>query len=208
MKMTKDTLANVAFLVTFVAAQSTRAGVKEGDLNVGATADGQLSAVFSFDELLPLPPVDGFLQGWASDEPGFFSIEAPIPSVNLFPLKKGALVELEVVSFDPALQAWLPGFSSTLRNPGNTWLVGTAQFDAHLFWHVDSTAPEFDPATDVFTATFLLRDVGTTGYAASDPFTLSFTPVPEPTTVLLLGMGGLGLIGARRSINARGGSGS
>jgi len=46
-------------------------------------------------------------------------------------------------------------------------------------------------AGQTFSATFRALDTGTTGYIESDPYTMNFVTVPEPTTLLLLAAGGL-----------------
>jgi hypothetical protein len=47
----------------------------------------------------------------------------------------------------------------------------------HLTFIVDETAPDYDPFRTLWYGEFLLRDVGSTGYADSEPFTLRFSIV-------------------------------
>lgn len=168
-----------------------------GDVVVGRTAKGQLAVEVPVGAPTPLDAVDGFLRGWAGDEPGFMSLAEDEPDEGFFVLGQGAIVGLDLLSIDPALKVWSPGFVSALTAPGQSFVLGGATFDTHGTFHIDSTDPAFDPGQDVFSATFRVVDTGTTGYAASEPFALAFTPVPEPMTVLLFGVGALG-IGGRR----------
>lgn len=199
MNLERKIFPKMMFLVSLISTQVAFAGIKKDDLNIGVTQQGRLAVAFSPDEPIPLSPINGFLSGWASDEPGFFSVAAALPPLNLSPLDSAAIIEMEVVRLDPAFQAWTPGFGEVLQQPGDRWIIGAPPFDAHLFWHVDSTSMVFDPTGYIYTATFVLRDNGTTGYAASDPLTIAFTRVPEPAVLFLIGAGFIGILGARRS---------
>lgn len=158
----------------------------EEDTLIGRTSNGQLGVVVNSPGLNELFPVSGLLRGWAGDEPGFTATDAFVPTEDLFPLGAGALVRLELVSIDPALKVWSPGFTALLDAPGESFLLGGAAFDTHATFHVDSSDPAFESGAIAYSATFRAFDAGETGYSASDPFTLQFTPVPEPATALTL----------------------
>ena len=70
----------------------------------------------------------------------------------------------------------------------NNGQLGSWAFEHHLYFHTwaDSTG-------EVFNATFKATDTGNTNLAASDDYTISFITVPEPTTILLLSIGMVGL---------------
>ncbi|HPS55790.1 MAG TPA: PEP-CTERM sorting domain-containing protein [Sedimentisphaerales bacterium] len=70
----------------------------------------------------------------------------------------------------------------------NNGQLGSWAFEHHLYFHVWA-----DDAGEVFNATFRAIDTGITNLAASDDYTISFVTVPEPTTILFLAMGLIGL---------------
>ncbi len=189
-----------AFIISHVMASlNVIAGPKhEEDTVIGRNAAGQLTVVVNSPGPNELPSVDTFIHGWAADEPGNKTPDADEPENDFFMLGDGAIINLELVSIDPALKVWSPGFNTSLSTPGQSFLLGGAEFDTHGTFHIDSTDPNFDPNQDVLVATLRVVDTGTTGYGASAPFSLSFTPVPEPTTILLAGLGAMGLFARRR----------
>jgi len=188
-------------LTPLIAALPVYAGVREGDVNIGVTASSQLRGIY-FGGPIELPEINGPLFGWGLDDPGFFTIENPIPTEGMFVPGEGANIVLEVIAFDPALKGWTPGFASVFDDPGETWNIGLVPFDEHAFWHIDSTDPGFipPPTQTEWSATFRLLDTGSTGYLPSDPITLTFTP--EPTSLTMLAVGGVLLAGRRRRLNA------
>ncbi|RIK67684.1 MAG: hypothetical protein DCC65_06030 [Planctomycetota bacterium] len=171
---------------------------KEGDVNIGVDASGQLVIEFG-GEPVALPAISGLLSGFGLDEPGFFALEEDEPDENIFVLGPGASIVLEVLSFDPALKAWTPGFADILDQPGDTWTIGAAPFDTHPFWHIDANDPTFiaPPGQSEWNATFRLLDTGTTGYLPSEPVTVTFTPEPGTLGLLIAA----GLVGRRRRLN-------
>ena len=160
-----------------------------GDLQVGHSATGQLNIEFDFDEPQFLPPVSGLLNGWAGDDPGFMARHEDEADEDYYQLEPGAQIRFELVGVDPALKAYAPGFGTTLSNPGDSFVFPVDDEDilhTHLTWHIDATDPAFDPLQTVWSLDFRLADVGTTGYAASEVYTLQFTNVPEPASLGVL----------------------
>lgn len=159
------------------------------DLVVGVTGAGQLAVEFNFSELIELPEISGgLLNGWGVADPGFFNLADDEPAEDFFVLAAGADVRFEVIDFDDAFRGWTQGFASTFAAPGEYFALGSPDFDEHPFWQIDSNHAGFDPLRAQWNATGRLIDVGSTGYAASEPFTLSFVPVPEPSSLSILAL--------------------
>jgi hypothetical protein len=192
-------MASVVFLPSVAREQLTASPVWSGpvheeDVIVGRSAGGQLRVEHNGETTL-LPPVNGLINGWALDEPGFLGLSKDEPLEDFFVLEDGAQIQLEVLSFDLAFQGWTPGFASIFHLPGDVWTIGGAEFDEHPTWHINSDHPGFDPNQVEWQATFRLLDVGSTAYNPSEPITLTFTNVPEP--------GGLGLLGLMAGLRRR-----
>jgi len=188
----KNRIGKFVAVAALIAASPVYGGIKEGDVNIGVTAAGQLRGVY-FGGPVELPEINGPLFGWGDIDPGFFSIENPIPAEGLFVPANGANIVLQVIAFAPALKGWTPGFASVFNDPAEIWNIGPVPFDEHAFWHIDSNDPGFvpPPIQTQWSATFRLLDTGSTGYLPSDPVTLTFVPVPEPTSLSLLAIGAL-----------------
>lgn len=169
-----------------VIAQAANAGmIKEDDVNIGLDLAQNKLGVIWLGEEVSLPELAGPLFGFGLDEPGLISLE--VPYGGLVPLPEGVEVVLEVISFDPALQGWTPGFSSTFSDPGDLWSLGSTPVHAHPFWHIDSTDAGFNPMQVEWHATFRFVDANPGGYAASDPVTVVFTPEPAALTLMAVG---------------------
>lgn len=181
----------------------TRAGDDHdhADIIVARTLAGQLAIEFDAKMPIALPPASGLITGWAADDPGFMSLMKDEKDEGLFVPSPMSIVVLELISVDPGLKLWRPGFSGVLANPGDQWIIGSPDFDAHAIFHIDANDPAFDPDVSEYFLSFRLLDSGTTGYSASDEITLSFTPVPEPPALVLLAAGALA---AARRRNRRG----
>lgn len=160
----------------------------EGDIVVGRTGTGQLAVEFDFDTTIGLPPVTGLITGWALDDPGFTTLESDEPKEDFFTIGAGAQVVFELVSVDPALAVWTPGFVHLLETAGQQFMLGGHEFDVHATFLIDPSHPSFNPNVDLYMLSFRLLDTGSTGYAVSDTYNVTFTPVPEPAMVLVLGI--------------------
>lgn len=149
------------------------------DLVVGRSQSGQLKVVgFVEDqEYAELSPASGILQGWTGIEPGLDHLPVAVPGEDVYPLEQGATIWLRLVTADPAVRAIDTSFA-IIDEPGEESLLGDHLLHAHLTWHVSSLHPAFDPEQCVWRAAFVLRDAGTTNYATSEQFVLSFSIVP------------------------------
>ena len=89
-----------------------------------------------------------------------------------------------------------PGLTGPFSTAGEQVLLGDDHLHEHVTFHIDSDDPEFEMSASPWEATFRLVDLGTTGYAVSAPFTMTF--VPEPATGLLLALGAVMAVRRRR----------
>jgi hypothetical protein len=102
---------------------------------------------------------------------------------------------LHLVSKDADLTIFDPADLSDPIDVGETHSIGTNTANHHLIYYVDGGSGS--GAGDVLTATFYLTDVNG-NIAQSENFTMQFQIVPEPTSAMLLGLGGLILARHRR----------
>jgi len=181
----------------------------EGDFIIGIGGGAAPQLKFEFDphmlsgeECIELSPsVNPAVAGWLSTMPGFDALEADEPDEDFYRLGSGAQIRLVGVDLDPALFVRASSLGTPVRISPSPVLgfldLGGEELHVHPVWHIDSSAPGFDPSQTSWSGTFKFVDVGTTGYADSDPFTLCFVPVPEPTAAGLLALGGWVLTLAR-----------
>lgn len=169
------------------------------DFGVGRDTNGDLVVEFNFTNelLLPESPDLGTFNGWFGDEPGFASFPEDEADEGIFRLAAGAIIEFELVSADPGFRVYDPTFSSIVGagdsftfdpitgDPGDdtTW----TNFDDHPWWTVSADDPGFDANVFEYDVTFRLNDVGTTGYGSTGDITVTFTRVPSPGALGVLG---------------------
>lgn len=178
-----------------------------GDIIVGVSGAGQLKFEFDEDilsglEFIELPPsVAPGIAGWIGDDPGFDHLGTAEPDEDFYPMAGGAMIRLVGVDVDAALFVRAATLGSPVAiSPSPTLgslTLGDEELHTHGLWHIDSEATGYDSFQSVWHGTFMFVDVGTTGYADSDPFTLGFVPVPEPMSLGLFGLG-MALIVRRR----------
>jgi hypothetical protein len=152
----------------------------EGDIGVGRTAAGQLR-VRPFTPAGP-PCFDpaihvGHLEfnpatnEWLTDEPGWDANFEAAPEIDYYPLQPGATIRLVAVS-DLLPPFYVRYMSQVIRHSGDYITLGSYSLHRHTIFAVDADDPAFDPLRTLWYGTFILRDVGSTGYADSEPFTL------------------------------------
>jgi hypothetical protein len=154
----------------------------QGDVWIGRSAAGQLKlhpqSNVPEDNYQELAEVNGpILWGWSDNDPGFDRVASDDPNNDIFRLESGAQIWLEIVSIDPAFRLIDGGFN-ILDEPGEATFLGTNTLHVHNTWNINSLDPAYDPEQCTWQVTFILRDLGSTGYAASEPFTFNaFTSV-------------------------------
>jgi hypothetical protein len=96
-----------------------------------------------------------------------------------------------------------------LTSDGSTFAFEEPEWDSELSngnggygaWHFHTHTAFLAMASgagETFTATFTVIDNGSTGFTESEPYTLTFVTVPEPTTLALLGAGLVSVLRIRR----------
>lgn len=187
--------------LTFIAVPAFAQHQHEGDIIVGitgptaGTAD-TLAFEGDFDEAVFLSPVSGLLNGWTSAEPGFEHLEEDEDDENFYKLASGVNVRLVIVSIDPGLAVVEAGGGTVADAIGESILLGGFELHSHATWYAQSSVLGAG-WTGTLGATFKLIDTGSTGYAESEPFAMTFTNVPEPASMLLVMGGGLALLRRR-----------
>lgn len=204
----KAFLALIAVLSCIVAAVPAMAQHDHGhgaDPIVGRTLAGKLSLEADFDECFRLMPIENSplpnYAGWSMDDPGFFALEEDEPAEDFYRLGAGADIWLKCASINSAFKvrdAEALNFPVRISAAGQQFHLGDHQLHIHPIWHIDSLDAGFNPLQTEWHATFTLIDLGSTGYAESDPFTMCFTNVPEPATLALVGLGSLAAVRRRR----------
>ena len=149
-----------------------------GDLWVARNSADQLALTgFDYaDQWVVLPETSGLLSGWADNAPGFDRLITEVPAAGLFRLASGADIWLEVVALDPGLRIIDNSFQ-VLEVPGQQTRLGNHLLHTHLTWHINMDDPAFDPQQTCWEAELLLFDAGSTNYADSPVFTMTFCNV-------------------------------
>lgn len=147
-----------------------------------------------------VPPVNGILQGWLSDVPGFEPLAEADQEFDghgflswlAGDYDKGPVQpRLHINQLDPGLQVLSQDTLTPIPNPMD---LGTGEFHAHLVYFV---ALSQNPAMgQVYKGTFHLSDANA-NLADSEPFTVQFRIVPEPASAVLVALALL-LAGRRR----------
>jgi hypothetical protein len=176
---TKTTARLVAALVV-LAASSTVYAQHSGDIGVGRTSGGRLRTK-------PFDPVgtpcfdpsddEGLLtwyassSTWRSDTPGFDANFEADPAQDYYPLDYGAEIRLLAAS-DTVAPLYLTYQSRIIRHADDYITLGASDLHRHPIYVVSTTDPAFEPLRTLWYGIFILRDVGSTHYTDSEPFTI------------------------------------
>lgn len=150
---------------------------------VGRTAAGQLTwspidgvKPRDLTALILIPP-GGVIEGFSAAIPGFSLTSAESPADDFFAPAAGVDIWLELVHIDvPLLLIETPSYIIVNElSPPRLRIGSDAAAHMHPLWLLDTTDPAFDPSRCEWEATFVFKDLGGTGYLASEPITLRFS---------------------------------
>ncbi len=150
------------------------------------------------------------LDCWHTAHPstGAFQLGGADPAIM-----PGWRIALRREGFSDPLNFWMQDQATgldILSSDGDVFAFGTPLWSDDLYnenggigaWH-HHVHTEFLALADgpgaVFQATFVALDVGTTGFAASAPYTIAFQTIPEPASLLFLTLGA-GIVARRRYV--------
>lgn len=181
LSMTVVLITSVPTLGTLIDFNIHHDGTPQQKLNIQYPS--QVSAPYA------LQPIEsGPLTGYfGSIEPGWDGEGTDRPGDGAYALESAGGVSLQRESFDAGFAMYTEGLSPILEFDGATHEFVGAPEAPSLLWHQHLTfvADPGTPIGSILTADFVLTD--TDGeHADSDPFTLSFIVVPEPSTGVLL----------------------
>lgn len=151
-----------------------------GDILIGRNEGMQLVGMNVPARTLNLPPASsGTFRGWVSSVLGFDGFLVADSTNNLFPVKAGANVFLELVTIDAGLS--LRSFTAPAAvfadGPGERLRIGsTGNLHNHPIVFIDSAVvgTNFEGQRRV---SFRLVDEGTSAHSASPVYTLAFAPI-------------------------------
>ncbi len=157
----------------------------EGDIGVGRSSDNQMKTkpfdpdgVPCFDPALGIGLLTYYpaSNSFRSDSPGFDANFEADPENDYFALQPGVSVRLVAhADLEPAFRVKYQTFQ--IRYAGDYIPLGSATLHRHVIFIVDCNDPAYDPLRTLWYGTFILRDVGSTGYADSAPFTIRMSVV-------------------------------
>jgi hypothetical protein len=164
----------------------------EDEIDVGRSAAGKIKARLDFQQPVVLDPsIFPGISGYAFAEPAFHSTILDDPSDDFFQFGPLGSFQFILISHDPGVEVWNDTGSGFLP-VGGSYFIGVAPFDNHPVWNIPDILE-----TGTQSLTLKLHD--TAGiYADSDPITLSFRALPEPTSAVLVVAGCLGALRRRR----------
>jgi hypothetical protein len=160
----------------------------------------------SLIELIPTGEYYGDKQLYAAELDCWHSAEedAHLLDLNDKTTQPGWLISLQRVNYSDPINFWMEDESTTLEiltSNGSTYAFDAPSWDDEEGWYFHNHT-EFlalaSGAGETFTATFKLLDNGTTDFADSANYMLTFTTVPEPTTITLFGAGLISILRLRR----------
>lgn len=160
---------------------------------VGVNGNGVLGMEIDLDEAYPFEEffTSALLNGWISDAPGFTALDENEPDEDFFVLGAGADVHFELVGTSSgAMEVYNPFFDIPALSGGDRFAFGAGDFDTHPFWFLNTDHPSYDPSDAEWSVDFKLVDLGSTGYADSETFTIRFV-IPSPAGAGLFAVGGI-----------------
>lgn len=186
-------LASRAIAAGVVFAFASGTALAHDMIEVGLTSSKkQLAAHFDIAAAIPIEEsiFDG-IPGFAGPVLGFESLLFDDEIEQVFKLPSDCDIRVRVMSFDPGVRLWNDHSTAPLE-VGEAFSPGVPYFHTHPIWQI--TEPGFDKNYNI---TLALEDA-TGNYGTSEPFTVTFTPVPTPGAAGLLGVAGLAGLRRRR----------
>lgn len=164
----------------------------QGDIGVGRSAANQMKTkpfdpdgVPCFDPALGVGLLTFYpsSNSYRSDSPGFDANFEADPPNDYYMLDSGASIRLVAFAdMEPAFRVKYQTFE--IRNAGDYIPLGSATLHRHVVYIVDCNDPAYDPLRTLWYGVFVLRDVGSTDYADSEPFAIRLSVVDcEPGDV-------------------------